>query len=152
MEGEGRGLWGRGCKRCVPGLRLTSADAPYCDGEGPNSRGRGVVPRPGVSGTRRGEAGPGRTRQDRPSNQAVGARDPDYKPRSPSAGDTQARGNWALLDQVAAQRWVQKNHRSLRWRPRLRNPVWPGFVGHVYLGTGECSARADPAQTQVRNP
>nr|XP_035970858.1 LOW QUALITY PROTEIN: carboxylesterase 4A [Halichoerus grypus] len=26
-----------------------------------------------------------------------------------SAGDTQARGNWALLDKVAAQRWVQKN-------------------------------------------
>lgn len=38
-----------------------------------------------------------------------GAPDPDSEPRALSTGDSQARGNWALLDQIAALRWVQKN-------------------------------------------
>ncbi|KAF3817759.1 hypothetical protein GH733_013046 [Mirounga leonina] len=68
-----------------------------------------------------------------------------------AAREKVTRRNWALLDQVAAQPWVQKNHRSLRWRPRLRNPVWPVFVGHVYLGTGPQSMSASStAQMHVQ--
>lgn len=35
--------------------------------------------------------------------------DPDHEARASGTGDSQACGNWALLDQVAALRWVQKN-------------------------------------------
>ncbi|XP_008590308.1 PREDICTED: carboxylesterase 4A [Galeopterus variegatus] len=44
-----------------------------------------------------------------PATPTVKAGDRDYEPRAPSTGDSQARGNWALLDQVAALRWVQEN-------------------------------------------
>eukprot|EP00069_Balaena_mysticetus_P006117 bmy_05286T0 len=44
-----------------------------------------------------------------PQHPSVGAPDPDREPRALSTGDSQARGNWALLDQVAALRWVPKN-------------------------------------------
>lgn len=35
--------------------------------------------------------------------------DTDNEPCVPSTGDSQARGNWGMLDQVAALRWVQEN-------------------------------------------
>lgn len=53
--------------------------------------------------------GLGGTRLGAPLHPGVGAPDADSEPRALSTGDSQARGNWALLDQVAALRWVQKN-------------------------------------------
>ena len=53
--------------------------------------------------------GQGEARREAPQHPGVGAPDPDNEPRALSTGDSQARGNWALLDQIAALRWVQKN-------------------------------------------
>lgn len=76
----GEGPWGRGCEACVLGRCLTSQAAlmerdltlrKEVWSQDPVSQGR-------AQATRRGEAGPGRTRQDPLSNQTVGAPDPDY--------------------------------------------------------------------------